>query len=129
VARGPVAGAGRHPLGLLGDGWRLPQRPVPGTALRITEAGRAAIGEIDPVPSGEPLFQWWVSNPVLGRAERAILATLYQARGGEMSQQAVGEATNYSPTAGGFRNALSKLRTLRVIEGPGAGMRISADML
>jgi hypothetical protein len=101
----------------------------PGTALRITEAGRAAIGEIDPVPSGEPLFQWWVSNPVLGRAERAILATLYQARGGEMSQQAVGEATNYSPTAGGFRNALSKLRTLRVIEGPGAGMRISADML
>lgn len=83
--------------------------------LSITVAGREAIGDDwTPLPTGRALFDHWMSQ--LPKAERAILwrlATVYPAA---MDKESLGSSTGYEPTGGGFNNALSRLRTLELIE-------------
>jgi hypothetical protein len=80
--------------------------------VRITEAGVEAIGgQFEPMPTGDALFDYWLRK--LKRAEREILNTV---RYDAMSTERAAELTGYSPTSGGFRNALGKLRTLDLIE-------------
>lgn len=84
--------------------------------LVITDAGREAIGPIDPLPSGDELLAYWMGQ--LPKCERAILEFLVR-QAGDLAQPItnVAAATGYEPNGGGFRNALSKLRTLELITG------------
>jgi uncharacterized protein len=85
--------------------------------LTITDRGRAALGTWEPLPTGRALAEHWVSG--LPRAERSILQVLIDAYPASLTKQEVAAATGYEPGGGGFNNALSRLRTLELIEGRG----------
>jgi uncharacterized protein len=90
-----------------------------GDVLNITEAGLLALGSFDPLPEDpEALFADWMRHPDLGRAHRAILQAL-KAREHAMTKEDLAARCDppYEPAGGGFNNALSRLRTLGVIEG------------
>lgn len=83
--------------------------------LAITDDGMAAIGnDWTPLPTGRALLEHWMTQ--LSKAERAILAALADAYPNAMTKEEVGSATGYEPAGGGFNNALSRLRTLELIE-------------
>ncbi|MGV8910639.1 MAG: hypothetical protein ACOH1Y_16805, partial [Propionicimonas sp.] len=85
--------------------------------LSITTEGEIAVGQWEQLPEGQALVRWWLER--LGRAEREILNVVVSAWPNPISVPAIAEATGYSPTSGGFRNALSRLRTLGLAEGRG----------
>lgn len=89
----------------------------------ITDAGRVAAGEVDPLPSGEELVQWWASR--LGKAERAILQSIAD---GASAREAIAAASGYSLTSSSFVNALGKLRTLELVEGRGDDNRLGSAL-
>ena len=84
-------------------------------ALRITEAGLRALGEYQPLPTGRALFEHWLGQ--LGKAEREILRVLYEEWPQARPKDFVAVKAGYAPDGGGFNNALSRLRTLELIEG------------
>jgi uncharacterized protein len=87
--------------------------------LTITDAGLKALGGFDPLPDdAASLFSEWMQHPELGRAHRAIMTVLKE-HGYAMSKEDIAAKCTppYEPTGGGFINALSRLRTLGVIEG------------
>ena len=87
--------------------------------LTITAPGRAALGPWEPLPApGPALLEHWAGH--LGKAERAVLGALAQAHPGALTKEQLGAATGYEASGGGFNNALSRLRTLALIEGRGA---------
>jgi len=65
-------------------------------------------------------IEYWKRHKSVGKCGAAIL-TVLQEHHGPMSKQEIAESTvpPYAPTSGGFNNALSKLRTLELIEGRG----------
>lgn len=84
--------------------------------LTISEPGQVALGHWEPLPEpGAALQEHWARQ--LGKAERAILGALVQTYPRTLTKEHLGEATCYAPTGGGFNNALSRLRTLGLIEG------------
>ena len=86
--------------------------------LTITAPGSAALGRWEPLPApGPALLEHWAGH--LGKAERAVLRALAQAHPGALTKERLGAAAGYEPTGGGFNNALSRLRTLALIEGRG----------
>lgn len=96
--------------------------------LQITGEGLAAIdGQYEPLPQGRALLDHWMST--LNRAaERAVLHVLYEANGEALDKQTVADRAGYEAAGGGFNGALSKLRTLELIEGKGE-LRISETLL
>jgi hypothetical protein len=97
-----------------------------GAAMTITPAGAAWLGEYAPLPEGHALFDFWCSK--LGTTAEKILRALKKSRVA-MSAEEVGVATALSHTAGSFTKALAELRRMQLIEGPGTGMRLSAELL
>jgi uncharacterized protein len=85
-----------------------------GNPIQITPEGIAAIGDDwEPLPAGEALVGHWMTQ--LGKAERTILRYLLESYPEPRSKDEVSAATGYSVTSSGFGNALSKLRTLELI--------------
>jgi uncharacterized coiled-coil protein SlyX len=98
------------------------------TDLTITPAGKVAIaGQWEPLPKGQALLDYWLAQ-MKRAAERAVLQTVYDAYGNRISAAAIAEATGYEAAGGGFRGAISKLRTLGLIEGSNESLR-AADSL
>ena len=88
-----------------------------GDVEQITNDGARAVGFIDVLPApGDALFQFWLNHPKLGKAHRSILVVLRK-YGRMMTKEQIAEATTYEVNGGGFLNALSRLRTLGLIEG------------
>ena len=86
--------------------------------LKITDAGRAALGPGEALPApGPALVEAWALR--LPKADRLILQALAQVHPGSLTKERLGQAAGYEPTGGGFNNALSRLRTLALIEGRG----------
>jgi hypothetical protein len=85
--------------------------------VEATLAGLDALGEFDPLPNGARLLEWWYDR--LGLAERKILATVVTAWPREVPVDEIAERTGYSASSGGFRNALSRLRSLELASGRG----------
>lgn len=96
-----------------------------GEDLRITDAGRAALGSFEPLPAGDELRTYWLGQ--LDKAPRAILQTLTETYPDALTKEQVAAAAGYEPNGGGFNNALSRLRTLELIEGRGE-LRASDDL-
>jgi uncharacterized protein len=86
--------------------------------LGITPAGRAAIGRVPMPPTGERLFEWWLSHPKVDKPMRLILATLHKAQR-PLEADVLAVRAGYKPKTGAFGNALSRLRTLGLVSGKG----------
>lgn len=84
-------------------------------SIIITEHGLSALGHYDPLPEGEELQRYWLSE--LGKAESAILKVLIDNFPNEITKEQIAEACGYAVTSGSFNNSLSKLRTLELAEG------------
>lgn len=93
--------------------------------VTITDAGRTALGDVAPPPSGLELLQFWQAR--VGKAEKAIAAVLFEAYPRPMTREQVAEACGYTATSGGFRNALSRLRTLGLVA-PGDPLVASEEL-
>jgi hypothetical protein len=96
-----------------------------GDDLRITEAGISALGSFDPLPTGDDLRHYWFGQ--LEKAPRAILESLTKVYPNCMTKEDVAEDCGYEAGGGGFNNALSRLRTLELIEGRGE-LKASDDL-
>jgi hypothetical protein len=96
-----------------------------GENLRITLAGLDALGAFDPLPTGDALIEHWKNQ--LEKAPRAILTALVETWPSAMTKEDVAAAAGYEPGGGGFNNALSRLRTLELIEGRGE-LKASDDL-
>lgn len=90
-----------------------------GDRLTITDAGLRALGDYQPLPTGVDLQRYWLAE--LGKAEREILSVLCDAYPQALSKEEAARRTpsQYQPSGGGFNNALSRLRTLELIDGRG----------
>jgi uncharacterized protein len=95
--------------------------------ISITDAGRAAIGPVDPLPHGTELREYWKAHPAIGKAGRLILDAL--AEHGPMDKESLAAVTGYSSGGGGFNNPLSRLRSLGLVHGYGEEIRIDDDLL
>ena len=83
--------------------------------ISITELG-ISVAVFNPLPQpGPELQQYWLGK--LPKCERAILDYLIQVFPVSPSKHDLGVATGYAASSGSFGNALSKLRTLELIEG------------
>ena len=81
--------------------------------MEATAAGLEALGPYEALPSGEALRQWWKERH-LGKAERGILDVIAAAYPHGVPVEEIADRTGYSATSGGFRNALSRLRSLQL---------------
>lgn len=86
--------------------------------LTATAAGLHKLGRYEPLPTGPALLAWW-KDAHLGKAERAIVDVLATNYPDPVEIQAIADQTGYSATSGGFRNALSRLRSLELATGRG----------
>ena len=102
-----------------------------GQPAAITEAGLAAVGPIDPLPYGHDLLVWWQNHAALGKAERTILDVLHDHGGGPIPVDQIAAHADYSASSGGFRNALSRLRSLGLATGGAAdgGLTLNPDLI
>ncbi len=87
--------------------------------LQITDAGVTGLGDVEPLPSGQALIDYWMRNPALGKAERQVLQALVEAYPHRLDKPALAERAGYEANGGGFNNAVSRLRTLELIHGRG----------
>lgn len=97
-----------------------------GDALRITEKGVMALGPYEPLPTGEALVERWCNR--LGGGAARILRAAAAAYPQGLSAEEIGQQANISPTSGTFGTYLSKLRTLRLIEGRGE-IKATAELM
>jgi hypothetical protein len=96
-----------------------------GQPIQITEEGLKALGPYEPLPTGEELRRQWLGK--LGRCEQMILQAVCGVYPEGMTSEALGAATGYAASSGGFNNALSRLRTLELIE-RGQPIKASANL-
>jgi uncharacterized protein len=89
----------------------------PGEPIKTTDDGIRAIGTVPPLPRGDELLDHWLRQ--LGKAEGAALKVIHGAFPNYISKEVVADSAGYEPSGGGFNNALSRLRTLELIEGRG----------
>ena len=95
--------------------------------IAITPSG-LAVEDWEPLPTGAALADYWLHHRSFGRCERAILAALLRYPQ-TLTVEDICALTGYQ-YSGGFRNALSALRTAGVIEGHNRGaIRPAAALL
>lgn len=80
--------------------------------MRITTAAPDFSKEL---PTGRELFNYWLNSPHLGICERAIMEAL-DGKDDGMTIEEIAEMSEYA-ISGGFKNSLSRLRTVGVIIG------------
>lgn len=104
------------------NGWVVGERGH----VQITDGGLEALGDYDPLPTGDALLQHWLSDLGDSGASR-ILSTLAEAYPQALSKHQVAERAALSGTSGSFNTYLSRLRSLELIEGRGE-LRASEEL-
>lgn len=94
-----------------------------GTLTQATPEGVAALGDVEPLPTGPELLEHWRSQ--LGKAERACLDVFIAAWPLELDKATVADRTGYSPASSGLSNALGRLRSLELV----VGWKASDDLM
>lgn len=89
---------------------------------RATDAGVAALGAFDPLPTGAALVHHWMGQ--LGKAEASLLAVLVKHYPRDLDKDTLSAESGYSVSSSSFANALGKLRTLELVK----GLRASEDL-
>lgn len=88
----------------------------PGQPVKATEAGLAAAGGVQELPSGPELLDHWMRHPRIGEGERKVLRALIEAYPNALSNDELAAVTEYSPAASTLGVILSKLRKLGLVE-------------
>jgi hypothetical protein len=91
--------------------------------LQITDSGVVELGDFQPLPTGTALQDHWLAQ--LGQAERSILQVLIAAYPNKMDRETIAQGTAsykadgepYASSGGGFNNAISRLKTLELVQG------------
>jgi hypothetical protein len=83
--------------------------------LEITDSGLSALGAWEPLPTGDALLVHWRSK--LAPSEGRVLEVIAQVYPGQVTADEVASMTGYEASGGRFKNILSYLRTLELIEG------------
>lgn len=104
------------------SGWMQGER----SHLEITDAGLAALGSFEPLPTGPALLDHWLSELGDSGAGR-MLRHLYQAFPKSISADELGEAAGISSGSGTFGTYLGKLRSLELVEGARSGLKASEE--
>jgi hypothetical protein len=87
-----------------------------GEPVVATAEGIGALGsDWEPLPEGPELAAHWVGQ--LSKAEGLVLQVLLDVWPSSLAKAEVAERTGYAANGGGFNNALSRLRTLQLIDG------------
>jgi hypothetical protein len=112
-----TGGAFRNPLGRVRS-WGLVEGRDP---VRITPAGRSALGTIDALPPPRfQLLRYWMERvPMPDREILRVLSEVYPRAlpRDEVARRMVSsKGTSYQPTGGAFRNPLGRLRTRQLVE-------------
>jgi hypothetical protein len=103
-------------------GWIVGKRGV----LEITDAGLAALGGYDPLPTGEELFDYWIRY--LGNSGAArMLAALGKAYPRTLTAQEVADIAFLESDSGTFATYLGTLRKLELVEGGRDALRASEE--
>lgn len=99
-----------------------------GGVMRITDAGLDALGsDFESLPTGQALVEYWMRHPSLGTCERSVLAALIEEHPDGLAADELAKRAGYT-WSGGFRNALSALRTAGLIVGRNTEtMRVTED--
>lgn len=93
--------------------------------LLITDAGEAALGQYDPLPTGSELLAYWTRQ--LGGGAARMLQALAQVYPNALSRDDLGEASGLSARSGTFDTYLSRMRTLELVTGKGE-LRASEEL-
>lgn len=98
-----------------------------GGVMRLTAAGQTAAPD-EPLPTGRALHDYWLTHPSFGKCEREVLRVLLDVYPRGLNSESLCEKSGYE-WSGGFRNALSNLRTAGVLTGRNTGdMRASEEL-
>jgi uncharacterized protein len=81
----------------------------------LTDAGRAATGDVQPAPTGEALLRFWAGK--LNGCERSLLTALWEH--GPLDREPLASAAGYSFTSSSFANGLGALRSAKLISPAG----------
>lgn len=79
----------------------------------ITELGLEALGPYEKLPSGRALLAYWLDQ--VGGSHAKLLIELADVYPNALTPDALAEMTGYT-NSGGFRNLISKLRTLGLVD-------------
>lgn len=97
-------------------------------AIRLTEAGFAALGTFTPLPTGNGLLEYWL-NELGGRGGAArLLRAFADAYPATLSNIDVGGRCGLSHASGTFSTYMSRLRGLKLIEGERGAFRASSEL-
>jgi hypothetical protein len=93
--------------------------------LHPTQTGADAIGNFEPLPTGQDLIEYWRTR--LPEGEGKTLNVLIAAAGGEVNREIIDNATGYKRSS---RDAyLTRLKARGLVEFSGPGMvRASAEL-
>lgn len=94
--------------------------------IRVTDEGTALMPDVDQLPTGPALLEHWL-NQMKRRAEREILQVVYDAYPNALELEEIAARAGYEASGGGFTGAVSKLRTLQLVEGRGE-LRANDDL-
>jgi hypothetical protein len=100
-----------------------------GEVMRATPAGVAALGEYEPLPTGRALVDYWLAHRSLGACERAVLRVLLDHPKGLDADGLIAALGGAYTWSGGFRNALSALRTAGLLVGRNGEVMRACDEL
>lgn len=93
--------------------------------LGITDAGLAALGDFEPLPTGQALLAHWLRE--LGGGAARMLQALAEVYPRTLTRDEVGEGAGLSARSGTFDTYLSRLRTLELVTGK-AELRASDEL-
>jgi len=95
--------------------------------LTILDQGLQKAGNVEPLPTSlNNLLEFWANK--VGRCPGEILKILIHSHPDPLTREQAGNLTDYSPSSGGFSNAISKLRTLGLINYSNGSLSLTEDM-
>lgn len=96
------------------------------SGVKITESGLQALGEFEPLPTGEQLRAYWLGE--VDKAGSTFLKILFDVYPDTISRNDLAEKAGYSPSSGHVDNTLGRLRSLDLAEGRNDGIKASDDL-
>lgn len=82
-----------------------------GNRYEVTEEGRKYVGDVEPLPGGKGLLDYWKNR--LGRCEATLLQWVYDE--GPVARADLAERSGYSAKSSGFNGAISTLKELGLV--------------
>ena len=95
--------------------------------LQLTAAGLEALGAYDPLPTGTELHDYWLKWVGFDSVPGRVLRVLIEQYPTQFLRDGLAHAASTSPDSSTYRNALSTLRSLELIEGKGE-LRASKEL-